>query len=151
MFELLDFWGSFPMESDSSHPQSRVLKILVRFPLKNCLCRCGTLWLRAFVACKHLSMHNAVSERWLMTPQFSRLTYKQALPARTVLLLRLRLASIPCCLRRNRCLVNYKLRQRNLDRPLARALAYCPISPSSTTGVYWTIIHCFFVLQGKMR
>ena len=33
---MLDFWGLFPMESDSSHPQSRVLKILIRFPLKNC-------------------------------------------------------------------------------------------------------------------
>ena len=31
---VLDFWGSFPMESDSSHPQSRVLKILIRFPPK---------------------------------------------------------------------------------------------------------------------
>ena len=49
---LLDFWGSFPMESDSSHPQSRVLKILIRFPLKNCPlrawqddCRRETSWL----------------------------------------------------------------------------------------------------------
>ena len=35
VWSVFDFWGSFPMESDSSHPQSRVLKILIRFPLEN--------------------------------------------------------------------------------------------------------------------
>ena len=29
-----DFWGLFPMESGSSHPQSRVLKTCIRFPLE---------------------------------------------------------------------------------------------------------------------
>ena len=62
---LLDFWGLFPMESDSSHPQSRVLKILIRFPLKECLSRHGRMTAdvrhrgsRFVLCCSKHCMHN---------------------------------------------------------------------------------------------
>ena len=63
IYILSDFWGLFPMESGSSHPQSRVLKILIRFPLKECLSRHNrmTAFMRhrgfRFVALLHAALH----------------------------------------------------------------------------------------------